>query len=63
MTWLRWLFFCICAWSVTSAWADDKAAMPGTGRYNVYLISLGLVAILAILFEIRDVARARAKSK
>jgi hypothetical protein len=63
MAWLRWMFFLICAWSVTSAWAEDKNAPAGSSRYNLYLICLGVIAILAIVFEVRDIYRARARER
>lgn len=63
MHWLRWMFFLICAWSVTSAWAEDKGAPTGSPRFNLYLVSLGAVAMFAILFELRDMVRARVKQR
>ena len=63
MQWLRWLFFLICAWSVTSAWHEDKYATPGSARFNLYLVSLGLVAFFAIAFELRDIVRTKARGR
>jgi hypothetical protein len=63
MSILRWLFFSVCAWSVTSAWSEDRFATPGSNRFNVYLVTLGVVAILALYFEFRDVRRSKAKTR
>lgn len=58
MQWLRWLFFLIFAWSIASAWAEDKFAAPGSSRFAFYLIALGAVSAFAIAFEVRDILRA-----
>ena len=63
MAWLRWMFFLICAWSVTSAWAEDKNAPVGSSRYNLYLICLGVIALFAIVFEVRDIYRGKARER